>query len=61
MNDVKNSDAVVFAVAHKEFKNMTYDFIDSLYADKNSRILIDVKSMFNLKELNEKKYDYWRL
>lgn len=61
MEDVKNSDVVVFAVAHKEFKNMTYGFIDSLYADKNSRILIDVKSMFDLNELKEKKYDYWRL
>jgi UDP-N-acetyl-D-galactosamine dehydrogenase len=61
MDHAKNSDVIVFAVAHKEFKELTYDFIDSLYADKNSRILIDVKSMFNLDELKEKKYNYWRL
>jgi UDP-N-acetyl-D-galactosamine dehydrogenase len=61
MDDVKDSDVLVFAVAHKEFKSMTFEVIDSLYADRNSRILIDVKSMFNLDELKEKKYDYWRL
>jgi UDP-N-acetyl-D-galactosamine dehydrogenase len=61
MDDVKDSDVIVFAVAHKEFKSMTFEVIDSLYADRNSRILIDVKSMFNLGELKEKKYDYWRL
>jgi UDP-N-acetyl-D-galactosamine dehydrogenase len=61
MDDVKDSDVIVFAVAHKEFKNMTFDAIDSLYADKNRRVLIDVKSMFNLDDLKEKKYDYWRL
>jgi UDP-N-acetyl-D-galactosamine dehydrogenase len=61
MDDVKNSDVIVFAVAHKEFKSMTYDAIDSFYADKNRKVLIDVKSMFILDELKEKKYDYWRL
>lgn len=61
MDDVKNSDVVVFAVAHKEFKTMTYDVIDSLYADINRRVLIDVKSMFDIDDLKEKKYEYWRL
>ena len=61
MDAVKNSDVLVFAVAHKEFKKMTFDKINSLYANKNRRILIDVKSMFNLDELKEMKYDYWRL
>jgi UDP-N-acetyl-D-galactosamine dehydrogenase len=61
MDEVKNSDVIVFAVAHKEFKNMSYEVIDSLFANKNRKILIDVKSMFNLNELREKKYDYWRL
>ena len=48
MDEVKNSDVIVFAVAHKEFKNMSYEVIDSLFANKNRKILIDVKSMFNL-------------
>lgn len=61
MSDINNSDVLVFAVAHKQFKNMTFDEIDLLFADKNRRVLIDVKSMFNLDELKEKKYDYWRL
>jgi len=61
IDHVKNSDVIVFAVAHKEFKMLSYDSIEALYADKNRRILIDVKSMFNLNELQEKKYDYWRL
>jgi UDP-N-acetyl-D-galactosamine dehydrogenase len=61
MDDARNSDVVVFAVAHNDFKVMTIDFIDSLYANKNNKILIDVKSMFDLEDLKKNKYNYWRL
>jgi UDP-N-acetyl-D-galactosamine dehydrogenase len=63
IKDVKDADAVVFSVAHNEFKELTWEQIDSLYCkcDNSQKVLIDVKGLFNIKELNERGYTYWRL
>jgi UDP-N-acetyl-D-galactosamine dehydrogenase len=61
MDDIKNSDALVFAVAHQEFKSMNLKEIKALFKNPNELILIDIKSMFNLKELTNLNYKYWRL
>lgn len=49
-------DAILFAVAHDEFKSMTGDEFEKLSEKKP--IIIDLKSMFNLKSL---EYSYWSL
>lgn len=63
IKDVKDADCIVLAVAHETFKQMSLDKIDSLYGDfhDNEKVLIDVKSIFNIKEVKEKGYSYWRL
>lgn len=61
MDDIKNSDALVFAVAHQEFKAMNLNEIKTLFKNPNELLLIDVKSMFNLKELKNSNFKYWRL
>lgn len=60
IDDIKNSDVLVFAVSHDEYKQLTHEQIQSFYKSHN-KILIDVKSMFNLKELDKQGYNYWRL
>ena len=58
---IKNMDAVVVAVGHKEYRDMKpadlRKYFNPVYAKP---LLIDVKSIFN-KEEAEKEYDYWRL
>ncbi|PAT01098.1 UDP-N-acetyl-D-galactosamine dehydrogenase [Candidatus Izimaplasma bacterium ZiA1] len=61
MSDAKNSDALVFAVAHDEYKSMTHNEILPLYKNPTQKILIDIKSMFTLSELIDQGYRYWRL
>lgn len=63
INNVKNADCLVFAVAHKEFKNMNLGEIDKLFKDmdNNEKIIIDVKSIFNKTEIEAQGYIYWRL
>ncbi len=63
LSDVKDADCLIFAVAHNEFKNMTLSQLDMLYKKdpNNEKVLIDVKGLFNIKEMNEKGYIYWRL
>jgi len=60
--DLKNSDAVIAAVAHEEFKKLTLDDIAKLYKPElENKILIDIKGMYNRKTAEEKNYIYWRL
>ena len=63
LNDVKDVDCLVFAVAHNEFKDMDMNKIDSLFGkfDNDKKIIIDVKSIFNKKEINDLGYSYWSL
>ena len=63
IKDVGNADCLVLAVAHDKFKAMSIDELGSLYGDFNNeeKVLIDVKSILNQKEIEEKGYIYWRL
>jgi UDP-N-acetyl-D-glucosamine/UDP-N-acetyl-D-galactosamine dehydrogenase len=63
MSDVTQADAIVFAVAHHNFNDLSWEQIDNLYnVDGNSqKVLIDIKGLFNKRELEERGYSYWRL
>ena len=60
-NDIKNMDAIIVAVGHKEYRDMDIKELHQYYNEVYSKpLLIDVKSIFS-KEEAEKEYDYWRL
>ncbi len=63
LEDVKDADCVIVAVAHNEFKSLTLNDIKKLF--KNSadaeKVLIDVKGLYKVSELNESGMRYWRL
>lgn len=59
-DDVKNVDAVILAVCHKEYRQITLDMLREKYAE-GTRVLIDVKGMYSPKEAAEKGYLYWSL
>ena len=66
--NIKNMDAVIVAVGHKEYMELTLESIKSLYEEKpaslNSEdklVLVDVKGIFDRKEAQLKNYLYWRL
>ncbi len=64
ISSVKNVDCIVIAVAHDEFKNMTMDDLDKLYSKnliQKEKILIDIKGIKTIKEVEKKGYSYWRL
>ena len=59
--NIKNMDAIIIAVGHKEYRDMDIKDLHKYYNEVYSKpLLIDVKSIFN-KEEAEKEYDYWRL
>ena len=60
MNTIKDMDAVVLAVAHDCFKELSQDDIAKLYGE-GKKIMIDIKGLLNRKEYENAGYVYWRL
>lgn len=63
LEDIKNADCIVLAVAHNEFKALTVEQINSLYGSfpNQEKVLIDIKSVLNRKEVENYGFSYWRL
>ena len=63
MDAVKNMDAVILAVQHDEFKNLTMKEIDSFYpaGSEKKKVLVDIKGILDRKEFENAEYVYWRL
>ena len=62
MDDVKDMDAVIVAVAHDAFKKLSKADFDKLYKSGNTKkVLIDIKGLLNKAEYMTEDYYYWRL
>jgi len=63
IDNIKDMDAVVLAVAHDEFKGLSMDKLNGFYRDVpcENRVIIDVKGLLDRKEYEAAGYRYWRL
>ncbi len=62
MEDIKDMDAVVIAVSHKQFLKLSKDDISKFFNTDNSRkVLMDIKGLLDRKEYSGEDYLYWRL
>lgn len=63
LNDVKDADCVIVAVAHKEFKELGLNGIKKLFRDTadSEKVLIDVKGLYKVEELKTSGLQWWRL
>ena len=62
MSAVKDVDALVIAVCHKEFEGLDQAAIESFFNPTNGKkVLIDVKGILNRKEWTRDDCLYWRL
>ncbi len=63
MEECVGADCVILAVAHNEFKELGLDKISKMFKDvpQNEKVLIDVKGLYSLKDLEESGLTYWRL
>lgn len=70
--DIKDVDAVILAVPHEEYKELTLEDISSLYNNNyahingnkdidDKKVFIDVKGIFNRNKAEKMGYLYWRL
>ena len=63
LEEVKDIDCLIVAVAHNEFKAMSLEQIKAVYkvsADAE-KVLIDVKGIYPVKDLEASGMEYWRL
>lgn len=63
LDDIENSDCVIVAVAHNEFKALSLSNIKKLFkpcSDKE-KVLIDVKGIYKKSDLDNSGMKYWRL
>jgi UDP-N-acetyl-D-galactosamine dehydrogenase len=56
----KNFDAIIIAVAHKNFINKL-SYYDNWFRNKNKKIMIDVKNIFLEKDLKKSNYFFFQL
>lgn len=60
---VQDADCVIVAVAHNEFRTMGLDDIKKLFkkCDDSEKVLLDVKGLYKVSELEASGMKYWRL
>lgn len=63
MDNVSETDCVIVAVGHEEFKKLGLDTIKNFYKEgpDSEKVLIDVKGLFNINDLNASGLRWWRL
>lgn len=63
IEDVSNVNCIIVVVAHDEFKAMRLEKMKTLFAacPDNEKVLLDVKGIFQLKELEASGVNFWRL
>lgn len=61
MENINDLDAVILAVSHECFKNLSPASLEFLYKNKNKKVLSDVKGMMDKKQFEDAGYLYWRL
>lgn len=61
IDEVSDADCIIFAVAHDCFRSVSLSEISKMYRNKNNKVLIDVKGIYDMKEALQKGFSYWRL
>jgi UDP-N-acetyl-D-galactosamine dehydrogenase len=62
--DVKDADCVIVAVAHNEFRALSLNDIKALFRKDSAddeKVLIDVKGLYKIADLNASGIKWWRL
>ena len=60
MKTIKDMDAVILAVAHSEFNNITIGQMDKFFGN-GKKVLLDLKGLLDRNEYESAGYSYWRL
>lgn len=61
--EIKDLDAIILAVQHDEFKDLTKEEFEAMYkpGSNGHKVMMDIKGLLNRKELEAEGFNYWRL
>ncbi len=60
INDIKDMDALIIAVAHSEFSSFSIEKMNMFFGH-GKKVLLDLKGLLNRNEYEKAGYIYWRL
>ena len=60
MDEIRDMDAVILAVAHKEFESFQIKDIDGFFG-AGKKVLLDIKGVLDRDSYENAGYSYWRL
>ncbi|MDE7238892.1 MAG: nucleotide sugar dehydrogenase, partial [Lachnospiraceae bacterium] len=61
-SEIREMDAVILAVAHTQYQELTMDEIGAMYArEHEKKVFSDIKGLFDRKAYEVAGYLYWRL
>ena len=61
LDEIREADCVIVAVAHREFKALGLEGIQKMYRNGIGKVLIDVKGIFRTGDLERTELVWWRL
>lgn len=63
LSEIKDADCIIVAVAHNEFRTLDLDSMKELYKSvpDAEKVLIDVKGIYKVSDLDASGMKYWRL
>lgn len=64
LQDVKDADCLIVAVAHNEFKALSLTELNKLFrtdVENGKKVLVDVKGLYNINAVKKEGFLYWRL
>ena len=63
LKDISDADCIIIAVAHKEFRALSLSDIKKMYkqCSDEEKVLLDIKGIYDIEELNKSKIRFWRL
>ena len=63
INDIKNADCIILAVAHKQFVEDRVKNIENIFGkyQGHKKVLIDVKGIYDIEFLKQSNIYWWRL
>lgn len=63
IEDVQDADCIIIAVAHKQFKALSINDLMNLFieSDNSKKVLLDVKGLYSIRDLQATGINYWRL
>ena len=60
VDKIQGMDAVVLAVAHKQFSDLTLEKMEHFYGN-GEKVLLDIKGLLSRLDYEKAGYNYWRL